>query len=395
MLHTIKQDWLSNIRGDVLAGTVVALALIPESISFSIIAGVDPKVGLYAAFCIAVVTSIAGGRPGMISAATGAMAVLFVSLVKDHGLQYLLAATILCGLLQVLFGYLKISRLMKYVTKPVVHGFLNALAIMIFTTQLVELVGVTHFVYPLVALGLAIIYAYPTIPVIGKLVPSPLVSILVITAITVYLGIDVRTVGDKGVLPDTLPVFLLPQIPLNLETLFIILPYSLSMAVVGLLESLMTKDLLDDITGTVGDSNRECKGQGLANITAGFMGGMAGCAMVGQSLINMKSGGRGRLSCLVAGILLIVLVIFFSDFVNIIPMPALVAVMIMVSISSFQWESITNIKNSGYPAIIVTIVTMAVVLLTHNLAVGVLAGSILAFLFRYFNSDPEGSTKLV
>ncbi|MGL4756749.1 MAG: SulP family inorganic anion transporter, partial [Aeromonadaceae bacterium] len=295
MLERARQEWFSNIRGDLLAGIVVALALIPEAIAFSIIAGVDPKVGLYASFCIAVVIAFVGGRPGMISAATGAMALLMVTLVKEHGLQYLLAATLLTGVLQIAAGYLKLGSLMRFVSRSVVTGFVNALAILIFMAQLPELTNVTWQVYAMTAAGLGIIYLFPLIPVVGKLVPSPLLCIVIMTAVAITMGIDIRTVGDMGELPDTLPIFLWPEVPLNLETLAIIFPYSAGLAVVGLLESMMTAAIVDDLTDTSSDRNRECKGQGIANIGAGLMGGMAGCAMIGQSIINIKSGGRGRL----------------------------------------------------------------------------------------------------
>ena len=296
MLEKLKAPWLSNIRADVLAGLVVALALIPEAIAFSIIAGVDPKVGLYASFCICVVIAFVGGRPAMISAVTGAMALLMVNLVKDHGLQYLLAATLLCGVLQTLAGYLRLGELMRFVSRSVVTGFVNALAILIFMAQLPELTNVTWPVYAMTAAGLGIIYLFPYVPALGKLLPSPLVCILVLTAISMYLGLDIRTVGDMGSLPDSLPIFLWPEVPLNLQTLLIILPYSAALAVVGLLESMMTATIVDDLTETNSDKNRECKGQGIANITVGLLGGMAGCAMIGQSMINVKSGGRTRIS---------------------------------------------------------------------------------------------------
>ena len=335
-----KDEWFGNIRGDILSGLVVALALIPEAIAFSIIAGVDPKVGLYASFCIAVVISFVGGRPGMISAATGAMALLMVTLVKDHGLQYLLAATLLTGVLQIVAGYLQLGRFMSFVPRAVVIGFVNALAILIFMAQLPELTNVTWHVYALTLAGLGIIYLFPYIPKIGKMLPSPLVTIVVLTLVVFFMGIDVRTVGDMGQLPDTLPIFLFPDIPLNFETLWIILPYSISLAIVGLLESLMTSTIVDDLTDTTSDNNRECKGQGVANIASGLMGGMAGCAMIGQSIINIKSGGRGRLSTFIAGFFLLIMVVFLSDIISIIPMAALVAVMIMVSSPKFDWGSI-------------------------------------------------------
>jgi SulP family sulfate permease len=272
MFSNIREQWFSNIRGDLLAGLVVGLALIPEAIAFSIIAGVDPKVGLYASFCIAVVISVVGGRPAMISAATGAMALVMVTLVKEHGLEYLFAATILTGVIQILAGYLKLAKLMRFVSKSVVIGFVNALAILIFMAQLPELINVTWQVYLFVALGLTIIYLFPLIPMIGKLIPSPLVCIIVITLIAVLFGVDVRTVGDMGSLPNTLPIFLLPDIPWNLETLNIIFPYAIALAAVGLLESMMTATIVDEMTDTPSNKFQECKGQGIANIASGFMG---------------------------------------------------------------------------------------------------------------------------
>nr|WP_226876999.1 SulP family inorganic anion transporter [Microbulbifer hainanensis] len=381
MLSSTKADWFGNIRRDVLAGLVVAMALIPEAIAFSIIAGVDPRVGLYASFCIAVVTAFVGGRPGMISAATGAMALVMVTLVREHGLQYLLAATLLTGALQICAGYLKLGSLMSFVSRAVVTGFVNALAILIFMAQLPELVGAGWQVYAMTAAGLGIIYLFPYVPVIGKLLPSPLVCILVLTFVAVAMGMNIHTVGDMGELPDTLPIFLWPDVPFNFETLKIIFPYSAALAVVGLLESLMTATIVDDLTDTGSDKNRECKGQGVANIAAGMLGGMAGCAMIGQSVINVKSGGRGRLSTLVAGVGLLTLVVFLSDWVAVIPMAALVAVMIMVSIGTFNWDSIRNLKRHPLSTNIVMLATVIVVVWTHNLAYGVLVGVLLASLF--------------
>lgn len=382
MFKSIHQNWFSNIRGDVLAGIVVALALIPEAIAFSIIAGVDPKVGLYASFCIAVVIAFVGGRPGMISAATGAMALLMVTLVREHGLEYLLAATLLTGVIQIIFGYLKLGSLMRFVSRSVVTGFVNALAILIFMAQLPELnpatEGVTWHVYAMTAFGLAIIYLFPYIT---KKIPSPLVTIVVLTGIAMYLDMDIRTVGDMGELPDTLPIFLWPDVPLNFETLAIIFPYALSLAIVGLLESLMTATIVDDLTDTNSDKNRECKGQGIANISSGLMGGMAGCAMIGQSIINIKSGGRTRLSSLSAGVILLLMVVFLNDWVSQIPMAALVAVMIMVAIGTFSWSSIANLKVHPISSSVVMIMTVIVVVATHNLAYGVLVGVLLAALF--------------
>ena len=381
MIDTIKRDWLSNIKGDSLAGTVVALALIPEAIAFSIIAGVDPKIGLYASFCIAVVISFVGGRPGMISAATGAMALLMVTLVKDHGLQYLLAATLLTGVIQIIAGYIKLGALMRFVSRSVVTGFVNALAILIFMAQLPELTNVTWHVYAMTAVGLGIIYLFPLLPVIGKAIPSPLVCIVLLTIFSMLYGLDIRTVGDMGELPDTLPVFLWPDVPLNLETLMIILPYSLGLAMVGLLESMMTATIVDEFTDTTSDKNRECKGQGIANIASGLLGGMAGCAMIGQSVINVKSGGRGRLSTFIAGFLLLIMVVFLDDLIGQIPMAALVAVMIMVSIGTFSWESVINLKKHPLSTNIVMLATVSIVVATHNLAIGVFVGVLLASLF--------------
>ncbi|MGB5832252.1 MAG: SulP family inorganic anion transporter [Thiohalocapsa sp.] len=377
-MNSLKQDWLSNVRNDLLAGLAVALALIPEAIAFSIIAGVDPKVGLYASFCIATVIAFTGGRPGMISAATGAMAVVMVTLVKDHGLQYLLAATLLTGVLQIIAGWLKLGVLMRFVSRSVITGFVNALAILIFMAQLPELVGMGWQVYAVVAAGLAIIYGFPYIT---KSIPSPLVTVIVLTVAVIFLGLDIRTVGDMGELPNTLPVFLLPNVPLTLETLQIILPVSTTLAVVGLLESMMTASIVDDLTDSPSNKNRECVGQGVANIASGFMGGMAGCAMIGQSVINVKSGGRGRLSTLSAGLFLLMMVVFLGDWVAQIPMAALVAVMIMVSIGTFNWASIRNLRSNPKSFSTEMIATVVVVVATHDLAQGVLVGVLVTGFF--------------
>ena len=381
MLLSAKQDWLGNIRGDILAGIVVAIALVPEAIAFSIIAGVDPKIGLYASFAIAVIIAIVGGRAGMISAATAATALLMVTLVKDYGLQYLLAATVLAGALQIVAGYLNLHKFMSFVSKSVMTGFLNALAILIFMAQVPELLNVTWHMYALTAFGLGIIYLFPYVPVVGKILPSPLINIIVLTLIVYYMGVDVRTIGDMGELPDTLPIFLWPDVPLNMETFLIVLPYSVSIAVVGLLESLLTANVIDELTDTESDKKRECKGQGIANIGSGLIGGMAGCAMIGQSIINVKSGGRGRLSAMVAGIVLLILVVFLSDILKIVPMAALVAVMIMVSIGTFNWVSIKELKTNPTSASVVMIATVIVVVWTHNLALGVFTGILIGSLF--------------
>ncbi len=377
-MTSLRQEWFSNVQNDLLAGLVVALALIPEAIAFSIIAGVDPKVGLYASFCIATVSAFAGGRPGMISAATGAMALVMVMLVKEHGLQYLLAATVLTGVLQIVAGWVRLGALMRFVSRSVITGFVNALAILIFMAQLPELTNVGWPVYAMTAAGLGIIYLFPYLT---KTIPSPLVTIVVLTGVALWLELDIRTVGDMGQLPDSLPFFLWPDVPLTLETLQIIFPVSATLATVGLLESMMTASIVDDLTDTPSNKNRECVGQGLANISAGFLGGMAGCAMIGQSVINIKSGGRGRLSTLTAGVVLLLMVVFAGEWVAKIPMAALVAVMIMVSIGTFSWASIRNLREHPASSSVVMVATVIVVVATHDLAKGVLAGVLLSGFF--------------
>ncbi|KAA9021749.1 SulP family inorganic anion transporter [Niallia endozanthoxylica] len=374
----LKQQWFGNIKGDVLSGITVALALIPEAIAFSIIAGVDPMIGLYASFCIAVTIAIVGGRPGMISAATGATALVMVTLVAEYGLQYLLAATILTGILQIIMGALKLGNLIKFVPRSVMIGFVNALAIMIFMSQLTHFVGESWQMYAMVAGALAIIYILPRIT---KAVPSSLVAIILITVIAIMTGSGVRTVGDMGELTQTLPIFLIPDIPFNFETLQIIFPYSLSIAIVGLVESLLTAQIVDDMTDSDSDKNQEARGQGIANIVSGFFGGMAGCAMIGQSVINVKSGGRGRLSTLVAGGFLMVLIILLNDYLVQIPMAALVGVMIMVSIGTFDWHSLKTIHKAPVTDTIVMLSTVVTVLVTHDLSKGVLVGIVLSAVF--------------
>jgi SulP family sulfate permease len=331
---------------------------------------------------MAVTIAFTGGRPAMISAATGAMALVVVSLVREHGVEYLLAATILAGAIQILLGSLGVAKLMRFVPRSVMTGFVNALAILIFMAQLPELdlgtPGVTWLTYALVAAGLAIIYLFPRVT---RVIPSPLVTIVALTLLVTLTGWDLRTVGDMGVLPDTLPVFLIPQVPLTLETLLIILPYSIAVAVVGLLESLMTQNIVDDLTDTRSNRDQECIGQGVANTATGFIGGMAGCAMIGQSMINVKSGGRGRLSTFAAGVFLLILVVGLGDLVARIPMPALVAIMIMVSVGTFSWSSIQNLRVHPRSSSIVMLATVATVVYTHNLAIGVLVGVLLSGIF--------------
>lgn len=378
MVEKIKREWFSNIKGDVLAGIVVALALIPEAIAFSIIAGVDPMVGLYASFCIAVVIAFVGGRPGMISAATGAMALLMLPLVRDHGLEYLLAATILTGVIQLIFGIFKIAKLMKFIPRAVMIGFVNALAILIFMAQVPHFIGISNMTYVFVAITLLIVYIVPRF---FKAIPAPLLAIIVLTTVAIYGNIDLRTVGDLGEISQTLPVFLIPDIPFTLETLMIILPYSFALAIVGLLESLLTASIVDDMTDTESDKNRESKGQGIANIINGFFGGMAGCAMIGQSVINVKSGGRGRLSTFVAGAFLMFLIIVLGDLVVQIPMPVLVGIMIMVSIGTFDWSSFSYLVKAPKTDAAVMLVTVGIVVATNDLSKGVIAGVILSAIF--------------
>lgn len=378
MVDRLKREWFPNIRGDVLAGIVVALALIPEAIAFSIIAGVDPMVGLYASFCIAVIIAFVGGRPGMISAATGAMALLMLPLVRDHGLEYLLAATILTGIIQLIFGIFKVAKVMKFIPRAVMIGFVNALAILIFMAQVPHFIGISNATYLFVAITLIIVYVLPRF---FKAIPAPLIAIIILTTIAIYGNIDLRTVGDLGEISKTLPVFLLPNIPFTLETLMIILPYSFALAIVGLLESLLTASIVDDMTDTESDKNRESRGQGIANIITGFFGGMAGCAMIGQSVINVKSGGRGRLSTFVAGAFLMFLIIVLGDLVVQIPMPVLVGIMIMVSIGTFDWSSFSYLVKAPKTDAIVMLVTVGIVVATNDLSKGVIAGVILSAIF--------------
>ncbi|MBT2626057.1 SulP family inorganic anion transporter [Bacillus sp. HU-1818] len=375
---SLKQQWFGNVRKDVLAGILVALALIPEAIGFSIIAGVDPMVGLYASFCIAIIISIFGGRPGMISAATGSMALVMVTLVADYGLQYLFAATILTGIIQVILGISKIAKLMKFIPRSVMIGFVNALAILIFSAQLPQFAGASWMMYAMVAGSLVIIYILPRFT---NAIPSPLIAIIVMTIIAITLHVDVRTVGDMGELTSSLPGFLIPDVPWTFETLQIIFPYSIALALVGLLESLLTAQIIDEMTDTDSDKNKESRGQGIANIVTGFFGGMAGCAMIGQSVINTKAGGRGRLSAFVAGAFLMFLIVVLSDVVVKIPMAALVAVMIMVSIGTFDWSSLKGLRKSPLTDSIVMVVTVITVVLTDDLSKGVFAGVLLSAVF--------------
>ena len=373
-----RQQWLASPRRDLLAGTVVALALIPEAIAFSIIAGVDPAVGLYASFVIAVTIAFVGGRPAMISAATGAMALLMVTLVKEHGLEYLVAASSLCGAIQIVVGALKLGRYIKFVSRSVMTGFVNSLAILIFLAQMPELIGANWQTFALVAAGLAIIYGLPTVT---RAIPSALVAIVALSAFVIFTGLDVRTVGDMGQMPSAFPMFHLPTVPLTWETLRIIGPIAATLAFVGLLESLLTANLLDDITDTPSDKDRETRGQGIANVASGLFGGMAGCAMIGQSIINVTSGARGRLSTLWAGLFLLFLILVLQDWVAQIPMAALVAVMIMVSVGTFDWSSVAGLRSTPVQSSIVMVATTVTVVLTHDLSKGVVLGVLLSAIF--------------
>jgi len=378
LIEKIKREWFFNVRADILSGIVVALALIPEAIAFSIIAGVDPMVGLYASFCIAIIISFTGGRPAMISAATGAMALLMGPLVRDYGLQYLFAATILTGVFQVLFGVFKIAKLMKFIPRAVMIGFVNSLAILIFMAQVPHFIGISNMTYLFVGITLLIVYILPRYV---KAVPAPLIAIIVLTAVAIFGHIHVETVGDLGNITQTLPSFLIPDVPFSFETLAIIFPFSIAMAIVGLLESLLTASILDDATDTDSDKNREARGQGIANFITGFFGGMAGCAMIGQSGINVRSGGRGRLSTFVAGAFLMFLIIVLGDLVVQIPMPVLVGIMIMVCIGTFDWSSFKYVVRAPRTDAIVMVVTVVIVVATHDLSKGVIAGVILSAVF--------------
>ena len=378
IIASARQQWLANPRRDLLAGTVVALALIPEAIAFSLIAGVDPAVGLYASVVIAVTISFVGGRPAMISAATGAMALLMVTLVRDHGIEYLFAASLLTGVFQIGVGVMKLGRYIKFVSRSVMTGFVNSLAILIFLAQMPELVGANWQTFALVGAALVIIYGLPRLT---KAVPSALVAIVVLSGFVIWTGLDVRTVGDMGQMPTTLPMFHIPAVPLTWETLAIIAPISATLAFVGLLESLLTANLLDDITDTPSDKDRETRGQGIANIAASLFGGMAGCAMIGQSIINVTSGARGRLSTLWAGLFLLFLILVLQKWVAQIPMAALVAVMIMVSVGTFDWGSVLKLRSTPFQSSIVMIATTATVVITHDLSKGVVLGVVLSAIF--------------
>lgn len=379
MNQYLQREWLNKPFQNILAGIVVSLALIPEVIAFSVIAGVDPMVGLYASFIIAVTIAFTGGRSAMISAAAGAIALLVFPLVKTHGVDYLLAATILMGIIQVVFGMLKVGKLLKYIPNTVMMGFVDSLAILIFSSQLQHIFGLTGVTYIFAIVTIAIVYIVPRY---FTKIPAPLIAVLLLTIISIMTNADVRTVGDLGEIKRTLPHFFIPNVPFNLETLLIILPYSLSMAVVGLVESLLTAKIVDDALENESDKNVESRGQGIANIVAGFFGGIGGCAMIGQSVMNLKSGGTTRLSSLVAGSFLMFLIIVLGHYVIQIPMSILAGIMVVVSFSTFDWGSFKFLRNAKVTDIIVVLVTIILVLATHNLAIGVIVGSIINFIFN-------------
>ncbi len=381
--HSVRNALRSpkQLRTEVLAGAAVALALIPEAISFSILAGVDPQVGLFASFTMAVTIAFVGGRRAMISAATGAVALVIAPVMKEHGLDYLIATVLLAGLLQIVFSLAGAAKLMRFLPRSVMVGFVNALAIVIFMAQIPELVGVPFIVYPMVALGLCILVFLPKF---NKVIPAPLVVIVLLTIAALVLGMDIRTVSDQGELPKSLPTFFIPDVPFSLETLQIIFPYAFAMALVGLLESLMTAKLVDDITDTHSDKTREGWGQGVANLVSGLFGGMGGCAMIGQTMINVKtSGARTRISTFAAGVFLLILVVGLGETVGKIPMAALVAVMIMVSVGTMDWHSIhpRTLRQMPFSATTIMLTTVVVTVTTHNLAYGVILGVIVAMIF--------------
>jgi sulfate permease, SulP family len=380
-LQDYKKQWVSNIRGDVLAGITATLALIPDSLAFSFIAGVNPMVGIYSSICILLIISFFGGRPGMISASAGSMSVLMITLVVKHGVEYLFAATILTGILQFFMGVFKFGRFMKFVPHSVITGFVNSLAILIFLAQFKYFQGESLTMYIVVVCTLAIIYILPRFT---KAIPSPLVGVAIMTAVVVFSGLPTKSVGDIAEIVPTMPAFLFPDVPINWETLAIILPYAMSLAIVGYAETLLTQDIIDSMTGSSTDKNKEMKGQGLANVVTGFFGGMAGCALIAESVINIKVGGRGRLSTLVAALFLLLLVFVLSDVMTLIPIAALVGVMLMVCFELFDWKYVGRLRQVPRSEAIIMLSTVGIVLYTHDLAIGVLSGVVLsAIVFVY------------
>lgn len=377
-ISSFHRDWLAQPRVDFLSGLVVALALIPEAIGFSVVAGVPPEVGLYASVVIATIISFTGGRVAMISAATASTAVLMTGLVHHHGISYLLGAVILMGLFQIIAGILKLGRLMRFVSQSVMTGFVNALAILIFMAQLPQIIGAPWQVFFLIAVGLIVIYGFPRL---SKAIPSPLVAIIIVTCLSYFLHLPVKHVAELGKLPSALPKFGIPQLPLDWQTLQILAPVALALAAVGLLETMLTAQIIDEMTDSHSDKSRECIGQGLANIGAALFGGMGGCAMIGQSVINVSSGGRGRLSTLVAGVFLLVLLVLLHRLLAIVPVAGLTAVMIMVSINTFSWRSLPKLRSNPWPSSVVMLATVITVVVTRDLAKGVLVGVLLSGVF--------------
>ena len=373
-----RKEWFGNLRGDVLAGLVSSFAVIPEVVGFCIVAGISPMMGLYASFWLTVLMAFLGGRPAMISAAAGSMALVIVSLVRDYGPEYLMAATILCGVIMFVLGALGIGNLIKLIPNTVQIGFVDALAILIFSSQLGNFEGEGWQMFALVALGIAIIYFFPYVT---TAVPSTLVAVVVVTAIAITMHVDVRTIGDMGTITATLPPFHIPEVPLNMETFMIVLPYSASLAIVGLSETLLTSKVIDEMTDTEGDRNRECRGLGIANIVSGFFSGTCGCAMIGQAIVNVNSGGRGRLSNFVSGSFLMVLIFLLNDLMVQIPLAALTAVMITVSISTFDWGALKRLPHMPKSDALVVVLVVAVVVATNNLAYGVVLGLALTAIF--------------
>lgn len=373
-----RKEWFGNLRGDVLAGLVSSFAVIPEVVGFCIVAGISPMMGLYASFWLTVLMAFLGGRPAMISAAAGSMALVIVSLVRDYGPEYLMAATILCGVIMFILGVLKIGNLIKLIPNTVQIGFVDALAILIFSSQLGNFEGEGWEMFALVALGIAIIYFFPYVT---TAVPSTLVAVVVVTAIAITMHVDVRTIGDMGNITATLPPFHIPEVPLNMETFMIVLPYSASLAIVGLSETLLTSKVIDEMTDSEGDRNRECRGLGIANIVSGFFSGTCGCAMIGQAIVNVNSGGRGRLSNFVSGSFLMVLIFLLNDLMVQIPLAALTAVMITVSISTFDWGALKRLPHMPKSDALVVVLVVAVVVATNNLAYGVVLGLALTAIF--------------
>lgn len=390
-MNSYKKEWSSNLKGDILAGTVVFMALIPEVMGFMIVAGVDPMVGVYASFCMTLITAIFGGRPGLISAAAGAMALVLASLVRDYGIEYMFAATILTGFLQMIFGYFKIGNLLKFIPKPVMMGFVNSLGIMMFVSQLEHFQG-SFVLLILATIAISIIYLFPKV---NNKIPSPIIAIAVVTLIVMIGGIDIKTLDDMGSISSQLPHFSLPNLPLNLETLSIILPYAVSLSIVGIVESLLTAQLIDEMTETSSNKNRETIAQGLANMVSGFFGGIAGCGMIGQSMVNLNYGGRGRLSSLVAGSFMLISMLLFSDFMAQIPVVALASVMLIVSITTINWQSLKRISVVPIKDTIVMVVTVIIVVLTHNLAYGVVTGTILSILLAGFKKSSLSIDKVM